>query len=100
MRPLSAHLRETENHGRLPFHPDCPICRDERLSGHLPPGGVLPARTQALLAASLLALSSGGPGLALAAEPDQEHEGTAAPGQSGASDPAQNPDSDPGGAST
>jgi hypothetical protein len=100
MRSLSAHLRETEDHGRLRFHPECPICRDERLSGHLPTAGVVPARTRALVAASLLALSSGGPGLALAAEPDQEHDGTADPGPSGASDQAQNPDFDPGGDST
>ena len=97
MRSLSAHLREPESHGRLPFHPDCPVCRIERLSGSLPAQGVVPLRTQALLAAGCWRSRAARPGWRSAAEPDQEHDGSAAPGQSGASDPAQNPDFDPGG---
>ena len=36
MRSLRAHLRQPEHHARLPFHPDCPVCRSERLAGVLP----------------------------------------------------------------
>src|SRR4051794_15352361 len=100
MRSLGTHLRQPENHGRLPFHPDCPLCRTERLSGVLPVSGVVSPRTQALLAASALLLGTGGPGVSLAAEPDQQHEGTATPGQTGGSDPATDPNFDPGGDST
>jgi hypothetical protein len=95
MRSLRAHLREPESHGRLPFHPDCAICREERLAGSLPAEGVLSARSRSLLAASLLALSTAPPALAVTAEPDQEHEGSAVPGQS--ADPATDPGFDPEG---
>ena len=80
---LSAHLRAPEDHARLPFHPDCPVCRSERLTGVLPPAGVVSLRTQAVLAAGVLAFSAAAPAAALAAEPDQEQQGAAAPGQSG-----------------
>ncbi len=100
MRSLSAHLRQPEDHGRLPFHPDCPICREERLSGSLATNGVVTPRTQAALAASLLAFSTAAPAAALAAEPDHQQDGTAAPTQTGSPDSAQNPDFDPGGDST
>jgi hypothetical protein len=100
MRSLGTHLRQPDNHGQLPFHPGCPLCRTERLSGLLPASGLVSARTQALLAASALVLGTGGPGVALAAEPDQEQDGNATPGQTGGSDPATNPDFDPGGDST
>jgi hypothetical protein len=100
MRSLAAHLRQAENHGRLSFRPDCPLCRAERLCGVLPASGVVSARTQALLAVGALVLGTGGPGVALAAEPDQEQDGTGTPGQTGGSDPATDPDFDPGGDST
>ena len=100
MRSLGTHLRQPDNHGQLPFHPDCPLCRTERLSGVVPASGVMSARTQALLAAGALVLGTGGPGVALATEPDQEQNGTATPGQTGGSDPATDPDFDPGGDST
>ena len=32
---MSAHLRETEDDSRLPFHPACPVCRRDRLAGSL-----------------------------------------------------------------
>ena len=35
MTSLSAHLRQPEAHGALPFHADCPMCRSERLLGSL-----------------------------------------------------------------
>jgi hypothetical protein len=100
MRSLSAHLRAREDHARLPFHPDCPVCRSERLTGVLPAAGIVSLRTQAALAAGVLALSAAAPVAALAAEPDQEQQGAAAPGQSASTDSADSPDFDPGGAST
>src|SRR4051794_41980275 len=100
MRSLGTHLRQPENHGRLPFHPDSPLCRTERLSGVLPVSGVVSPRTQALLAASALLLGTGGPGVSLAAEPDQQHEGAATPGQTGGAGSAAGPKFDPGGGST
>src|SRR3954454_18576422 len=100
MRSLSAHLRAPEDHAGLPFHPDCPMCRRERLSGVLSSDGVVSQRAQAALAAGVLALSGAAPAAALAAEPDHEQQGAAAPGQTGGSDPASSPDFDPGGAST
>jgi hypothetical protein len=100
MRSLSAHLRQPGDHGRLPFHPDCPVCRSERLVGALASGGVTSRRANALLASSVLALSTSGPGAAIAAEPEHEQQGTAAPGQAPSGDPATSPDFDPGGQST
>jgi hypothetical protein len=100
MRSLSAHLRAPEDHARLPFHPDCPMCRRERVSGVLSPEGFVSQRAQAALAAGVLAVSAAAPAAAVAAEPDYEQQGAAAPGQTGGSDPASSPDFDPGGAST
>ena len=100
MGSLSAHLRQPEDHGRLAFHPECPVCRRERLVGALPAEAVVSRRTQALLAAGVLALSTAAPTAVLAAEPDQEQQGTAAPGQIGQHRSADSPDFDPGGAST
>jgi hypothetical protein len=100
MRALSAHLRAPEDHARLPFHPDCPVCRSERLTGVLPSVGLVSLRTQAALAAGVLAFSAAAPSAVLAAETDQEQQGAAAPGQSGGADTTGNPDFDPGGAST
>jgi nucleoid-associated protein YgaU len=100
MQLLTAHLRDPDDHGRLPFHPECPICRRERLVGVLPPERIISRRTQALLASGVLALSAAAPSAVLAAEPDQEQEGSAAPDQVAAGDPAASPDFDPGGDST
>jgi hypothetical protein len=98
MPSLTDHLRDAETHDRLPFHPSCPICRQTRLSGRIVSGGVVPPRTQALLAASLLAVSATTPATAaFAAELDQQQDGTAPVAQSGAPDPAASPDFDPGG---
>ena len=100
MASLSAHLREPGDHGRLAFHPGCPVCRDERLAGTLPADALVSRRTQALVAAGVLALSSAASTAALAQEPDQEHEGTATPEETIAGDLASDPDFDPGGVST
>jgi hypothetical protein len=98
MASLIAHLRQSEDHGRLAFHPDCPVCRAERLSGTLPLQGVVTRRTQAAVLATVLAASTATPTLAVAQESDQVSEGAIAPGAAGA-DPAVNPDFDPGGES-
>lgn len=101
MPSLAAHLRESDAHDRLPFHPSCPICRQTRLTGHMPTDSVVSPRAQALVAAGVLAMSTAGPAAAaLAAEQDQQQDGTASVGQTGASDPADNPDFDPGGNGT
>jgi LysM domain len=50
---LSAHLTAGADHGRLPFHPDCPVCRERRLAGALS-DAVLPARARAGLLAAVL----------------------------------------------
>ena len=102
MPSLSAHLRQPERHGELSFHADCPVCRETRLVGTLSTGGVVSRRTQAVLAASLLAVSTTAPAAtALAAgEPDQQQEGTAPVAPTAGGDEAANPNFDPGGAST
>jgi hypothetical protein len=112
MASLTAHLRRPSDHARLPFHPECPLCRRDRLSGPLPPDALVGRRTQAFLAASVLAFSAATPTAVLAAEPDQEQEGAAvpdeaaAPGAAVAPDqatvevPPSAPDFDPGGDST
>jgi hypothetical protein len=98
MASLTAHLRRSEDHGCLPFHPDCPVCRAERLSGTLPAHGLVSKRTQAVMAAGVLAASTATPAVAIAQEADQVTEGAAAPDQSGA-DPGETTDFDPGGES-
>jgi nucleoid-associated protein YgaU len=99
MASLTAHLRRPDDHGRLGFHPECPICRRERLSGAPPVDALVGPRNQALLAASVLALSTASPTASLATT-DQETEGTAPPEQV-ANDPVQPAAAfDPGGHST
>ena len=101
MRSLTAHLRDDDAHDRLPFHPSCPICRQTRLTGALAAGGLVSLRTQALLAAGVLAVSATAPvTVAFAAEPDQQQDGAAPVAQSGAPDPPTSPDFDPGGEAT
>jgi hypothetical protein len=99
MASLTTHLRRPDDHGRLAFHPDCPVCRDERLAGGAPADTLVGHRTQALLAASVFALSSAPATAAIAAEPDQEREGAIGPDQATAATPAADPESDPGGSS-
>jgi hypothetical protein len=93
MASLTTHLRESGDHGRLAFHPDCPVCRRERLAGTLPAEPLIGWRTQAALAVGVLALSTTTPASALA-------QGTPVPNQTASGDPASNPDFDPGGASS
>ena len=75
MRSLSAHLRQSGSHGDLPFHPGCPVCRTERLSGSPPGDELLSARSRAGLAAALLATTAMPAAPALAGEADSEQEG-------------------------
>jgi hypothetical protein len=100
MTSLTTHLRRPDDHGRLPFHPDCPICRAERLAGANPPDALVGHRTQALLAASVLALSSAPATAAVASDPDKEQEGAISPDQVAEAVPLADPQSDPGGPST
>jgi hypothetical protein len=72
------------------------VCRAERLSGTLPVQGAVTRRAQAAVVATVLAASTATPTIAVAQEPDQVSEGTLAPGDT-ATDPALNPDFDPGG---
>ncbi len=97
MGTLTDHLRQAGDHGRLPFHPACPVCRDQRLAGTLPPDNLVPAHTGALLAAGVLALSTAGPNVAAATGQTQEEQGVASPAAAGAVDTAGDPDFDPGG---
>lgn len=61
MRSLSAHLAQPGDHGHLPFHPGCPVCCAERLSGPLPGDELVGQRPRALLAAALLAAATAAP---------------------------------------
>jgi hypothetical protein len=100
MPSLNAHLRQPEQHARLPFHPECPICRRERLVGSLPSDALVSRRTQAALAAGVLAFAAAAPAGTYAQEPDQVTEGAAAPEEIDGADPTHDPDFDPGGEST
>jgi hypothetical protein len=81
MGSLTAHLVESGGHGRLGFHPSCPVCCRERLFGSLASDAVVSRRAQAALASGVLALSAVGPPVAIAQEPDQQLEGGSGAGQ-------------------
>lgn len=68
-------MRQPGGHGNLRFHPDCPVCRAERLAGTPPSDELVTGRVRAGFAAALLAATgvSGSP--AFAGEPDGEREG-------------------------
>ena len=94
-RSLSAHLRVAEDHSRLPFHPSCPVCRRDRLAGSLDGEELVSRRTQAAIAAGLLAFSTGGSSAAMATPPDEIIEGTSEVVAGG--DPAASVDFEPSG---
>ena len=77
MPSLSVHLQRDEDHAGLPFHPSCPVCRRERLAGTLAGDELVSRRTQAKIAAGLLAFSGLGAPAAATADPDTVTEGTA-----------------------
>ena len=83
MASLTAHLVESGDHGRLGFHPDCPVCRQVRLFGSLSADPVISRRAQAALASGVLALSAVGPPAAVAQEPDHQVEGGSEPAPDG-----------------
>jgi nucleoid-associated protein YgaU len=96
MGSLTAHLLEPGDHGRLRFHPSCPVCRQERLHGSLSSEPVVSRRAQALLAGGVLALSASAPAVSIAQEADQQFEGVAAPETPGGAE-LDDPTFDPGG---
>jgi LysM domain len=63
-----AHHLTARAHGALPFHPGCPICRGERLSGTLP-DAIVSQGVRAGLAAGVMALSGLAAPLALLVAP-------------------------------
>jgi LysM domain len=77
MPSLTAHLRQPEDHSGLPFHPNCPVCRRDRLAGSLTGDELVSRRTQATIAAGLLAFTGVGAPAAIASDPDTVSEGTA-----------------------
>lgn len=97
MAGLGAHLRQSEYHGRLPFHPDCPLCRRERVAGVLAAQPLIPRRTQAALAAGVLAFSAAAPGAAVAAVTRDQQQAEPGPEPGPTDDAAAKPDFDPGG---
>jgi LysM domain len=96
MGSLTAHLLEAGDHGRLRFHPSCPVCRQERLFGTLSSEPVVSRRAQAVLAGGVLAVSSAAPGAALAVERPSQREGVAAPEEHFGGE-FDDPEFDPGG---
>lgn len=99
MQSLSRHLSDLDGHDRLAFHPACPVCRQSRLTGDLDDKAVVSARTRALVAAGVLAAAtSATASVGLAAEPDQQHEGSAPIAQP--SDGVASGDFEPGGETT
>jgi hypothetical protein len=95
MSSLSAHLRQTEDHSRLRFHPGCPVCRRDRLAGSLSGDELVSRRVQAAVAAGLLAFSTSGVSVAMASEPDEVSDGTSEVVTP--SDPSSSVDFEPGG---
>ena len=79
MNDLARHLTEDAGHGHLPFHPACPTCREERLAGALSERPVVSPRTQAGLAAAVLAASAAAPAAAIAQAPPVPEEETVEP---------------------
>lgn len=82
------HVHQSEfcDHDRLGFHPDCPVCRQDRLFGVLSPDPLWSRRLGVLLAAGVLAVSAGATATSVASEPDDQQEGVVLPAP-GASPP-------------
>ena len=75
MSILNVHQSKSSDHDRLGFHPDCPICRQDRLSGVFFPEPIWSRRVRVLLTAGVLAVSAGGTATSVASEPDDQQEG-------------------------
>jgi hypothetical protein len=95
MSTLTTHLQRPDDHGRLPFHPECPVCCRERLAGTLPSDALVGRRAPALLAAGVLVLSTASPAAVIAAEPDTEQQGATNPCPAAEQSPEGSPDYDP-----
>jgi hypothetical protein len=91
MNSLDRHLRHPGEHGRLPFHPDCPVCR-QRLAGSLARDGLAARQAQAAVAAGLLAVTTP-PAPAPASDPtlDPDWQPPGPEGQSAPEAPEQAP---------
>lgn len=83
MASLSAHLRESGDHGRLGFHADCPVCREERLFGALSSESVVTRRARTALLTGVVAASLTTPPAVWGQELDSRQEGTAVPHEPG-----------------
>ena len=79
MASLSAHLRQAGDHGRLGFHADCPVCREERLFGPLSTESVITRRARTALLTGVVAASLTTPPAVWGQEADSRQEGVAAP---------------------
>ena len=97
MPALSEHLRDPEGHARMAFHPGCPICHGERLSGTLPMQAVISQRTRAALTAGVVAVATVAPTAALGAEPHTTQAGSTTAAGTAAGDRALTADFIPGG---
>jgi hypothetical protein len=89
LNSLDRHLRRPEEHDGLPFHAQCPVCR-QRVAGALPSGGLVSRQTQAALAAGVMAVSVASPAPALAQQPDGDASTAQAP--TPPADPTLDPD--------
>jgi hypothetical protein len=78
---LAAHFGPPDEHDRLPYHPQCPRCREERLEGALSGRPLASHQAQAAITAGVLAFTSVTPATAFATGTHGEVEGTVAPGQ-------------------
>src|SRR5215208_1783497 len=83
----NVHQSGSGDHDRLGFHPDCPICGQDRLFGVLSPEPVWARRLRVLLAAGVLAVSAGATTTSVASEPDDQQEGVVVPAPGAPSQP-------------
>jgi hypothetical protein len=93
---LNIHQSRSTNHDRLGFHPDCAVCRQDRLFAVLSPHPVVARRVRVLLATGVLAFSAGLTATSVASEPDDQQEGVVAP-EGGSAVPGDSPGPGPGG---
>jgi len=76
---LTAH--QSGDHDRIGFHPDCAVCRHDRLFPVLSPDPVFSRRLRILLATGVLVFSTAATGTSVATEPDNQQEGVVVPEQ-------------------
>jgi hypothetical protein len=93
---LNVQRSKSDFHERLGFHPDCPVCRQDRLSAVLSAEPDWPRRVRALLAAGVLVLSGGATTTSVASEPDNQQEGVVVPDPRAAEPDAQPDGHEPG----